>query len=248
MILLSWNKILFSGTLFCVILSQVNCDDKSSQIKRSDYIGELEERSFSEGNILAGITNLTGSYFLFKALLIYWIHFAFQTVGWFLSSLVWNSLRPGVNSLDPDIPLSVTDGLINGDFAFSNLALAAGQWVFYFIFWTGILFLFSQSTSRQNQSRSGSSDQTARGDFDIGENGLLVALDDLFNPHTIAKQTVINTVGAVGGSIFVALMSYLPDSDNNSGKRNFDEGDNHQDLIHQSYNIISDNQYYDVSY
>ena len=32
-----------------------------------------------------------------------------------------------MNSLDPDIPLSVTDGLINGDFAFSNLALAAGQ-------------------------------------------------------------------------------------------------------------------------
>ena len=32
-----------------------------------------------------------------------------------------------MNSLDPDIPLSITDGLINGDFAFSNLALAAGQ-------------------------------------------------------------------------------------------------------------------------
>ena len=32
-----------------------------------------------------------------------------------------------MNSLDPNIPLSITDGLINGDFAFSNLALAAGQ-------------------------------------------------------------------------------------------------------------------------
>ena len=51
----------------------------------------------------------------------------FQTVGWGLGSLVWNSLRPGVNSLDPDIPLSITDGLINGDFAATNLALAAGQ-------------------------------------------------------------------------------------------------------------------------
>ena len=73
--------------------------------------------------------------------------------------------------------------------------------MFYFIFWTGIFFLFSQSTSRQNQSRSGSSDQTARGDFDIGENGWLVALDDLFNPHTIAKQTVINTVGVCISSL-----------------------------------------------
>jgi len=243
----SRNKILHYGILCFIILSQVN--GKSSQIKTSDFhVKEVEERTFSEGNLLAGITNLTGSYWLFKALLIYWIHFAFQTVGWFLSSLVWNSLRPGVNSLDPDIPLSITDGLINGDFAFSNLALAAGQWVFYFILWTGVLLFFSQSNSRKRMSRSGSSDQIARGDFDIGENGLMIALDDLFNPHTIAKQTVINTLGAVGGSIFVTLMSYFPDSDSNTGKRNFEAGDNQQDLIHQSYNIISDNHYYDVSY
>ena len=48
-------------------------------------------------------------------------------MGWALSSAVWNSLRPGVNSLDPDIPGSITDGLINGDFSATNLALGAGQ-------------------------------------------------------------------------------------------------------------------------
>ena len=59
--------------------------------------------------------------------IFYSSQFAFQTVGWYLSSAVWNSLRPGVNSLDPDIPGSITDGLINTDFSATNLALGAGQ-------------------------------------------------------------------------------------------------------------------------
>ena len=55
------------------------------------------------------------------------IQLAFQTVGWYVSSAVWNSLRPGVNSLDPDIQGSITNGLIDGDFSATNLALGAGQ-------------------------------------------------------------------------------------------------------------------------
>ena len=58
---------------------------------------------------------------------IAFLQLAFQTIGWGLGSLVWNSLRPGVNDLDADIPLSITDGLVNEDFAFTNLSLAAGQ-------------------------------------------------------------------------------------------------------------------------
>ena len=38
---------------------------------------EVEERTWSNTNIQSAITNLTGSYFLFKALLIYWIHVRF---------------------------------------------------------------------------------------------------------------------------------------------------------------------------
>ena len=48
-------------------------------------------------------------------------------MGWAVSSAVWNALRPGVNSLDPDIQGSINNGLIDGDFSATNLALGAGQ-------------------------------------------------------------------------------------------------------------------------
>ena len=57
------------------VCSQVNCDAKGGHKKESDFVvRDVEERTFNDGHIMAGITNLTGSYFLFKALLIYWIH------------------------------------------------------------------------------------------------------------------------------------------------------------------------------
>ena len=40
---------------------------------------------------------------------------------------MWNTLRPGANNLDPDIPGSLSDGLYSGDFAATNLGMAGGQ-------------------------------------------------------------------------------------------------------------------------
>ena len=52
----------------------------------------------------------------------------FQTVGWVGGSLLWNSLRPGVNSPDPELALTLTtEGLLNPEFSATNLALALGQ-------------------------------------------------------------------------------------------------------------------------
>ena len=133
-------------------------------------------------------------------------------MGWALSSAVWNSLRPGVNSLDPDISGSITDGLINGDFSATNLALGAGQvqcepghdllsinyylqWVFYFLVWGGILLLYSGSSTAQARSDEADQRPESRGDFDLGQDGFMRALDDLFSPSTIAKQNVINILG-----------------------------------------------------
>ena len=62
---------------------------------------------------------------------------AFQTVGWAVSSAVWNALRPGVNSLDPDIQGSINNGLIDGDFSATNLALGAGQVGVTCVTWPG---------------------------------------------------------------------------------------------------------------
>ena len=68
------------------------------------------------------------------------------------------------------------------------------QWVFYFLFWAGVLALSGDSSS---SSRAGQEAEAgSRVDFEAaGEDGLLRALDNLFEPHTIAKQTVINVVG-----------------------------------------------------
>ena len=68
------------------------------------------------------------------------------------------------------------------------------QWVFYFLFWAGVLALSGHSSS---SSRAGQEAEAgSRVDFEAaGEAGLLRALDNLFEPHTIAKQTVINVVG-----------------------------------------------------
>ena len=66
--------------------------------------------------------------------------------------------------------------------------------MFYFLFWAGVLALSGHSSS---SSRAGQEAEAgSRVDFEAaGEAGLLRALDNLFEPHTIAKQTVINVVG-----------------------------------------------------
>jgi len=51
----------------------------------------------------------------------------FQTVGWYLTSVAWNIGREGDVDLDPDLSGAVTDGLLDSDFAATNLALGAGQ-------------------------------------------------------------------------------------------------------------------------
>jgi len=192
--------------LCCFLHSQVLC--QSSEDK-----SEASARVFDVGDLSAAVTNLTSNYFLVKALLIYWIHLLFQTAGWALGSLLWNSLRPGVNDLDPDVPLAVSSGLLDTEFSGTNLGLALGQWIFYFVFWTGLLLLTDSSRSRQ------SSGGAERADFDLSSSVLETALDDLFAPHTIAKQTILNILGAVGGSVFVALQSHLPDSDLQNRRR-----------------------------
>ena len=71
--------------------------------------------------------------------------------------------------------------------------------MFYFLVWTGILLLYSGSSSSQGRSSEESqrSEEFAggRSDFDLGDNGFMRALDDLFSPSTIAKQNVINILG-----------------------------------------------------
>ena len=59
------------------------------------------------------------------------------------------------------------------------------QWTFYFVFWLGLLVLFQSQTSPARQRTS----------LDVSEPILMTALDDLFRPSTIAKQTLLNTLG-----------------------------------------------------
>ena len=65
------------------------------------------------------------------------------------------------------------------------------QWAFYFVFWTGLLVLFQSQTAPAARRTS----------LEVSEPILLTAMDDLFRPHTIAKQTLLNTLGV--GSILV---------------------------------------------
>ena len=69
------------------------------------------------------------------------------------------------------------------------------QWVFYFLVWGGILLLYSGSSTAQAKSGEASQRPQSRGDFDLGQDGFIRALDDLFSPSTIAKQNVINILG-----------------------------------------------------
>ena len=48
-------------------------------------------------------------------------------MGWYLTSLVWSSLRGSQVSWDPEVGDAITNGLLSEDFAATNLAVAAGS-------------------------------------------------------------------------------------------------------------------------
>ena len=80
--------------------------------------------------------------------------------------------------------------------------------MFYFLVWGGILLLYSGSSTAQARSGETSQRPQSRGDFDLGQDGFMRALDDLFSPSTIAKQNVINILGVsniLGTSLEVIL-------------------------------------------
>ena len=124
-----------------ILVTQVFCGKvhrKEYQIQESS----LQERSFSLANLNTAFSNLVNSTFIFKAILIYWLHVSFQnffnflnssfqllfqTVGWSITSFLWNISRTGTTGGDPDISGAVNEGLLDRDFAATNLALAAGQ-------------------------------------------------------------------------------------------------------------------------
>merc|ERR1719433_1241570 len=88
--------------LFLLFLShyQVGCDDQA--------------RVFESSDLTAAVTSLTSNYFQLKAIIIWWLHLIFQTVGWVGCALIWNTLRPGVNDSDPELALTLTtEGLLN---------------------------------------------------------------------------------------------------------------------------------------
>ena len=123
-----------------ILVTQVFCGEvrkNEIQIQKSS----LQERSFSLTNLSTAFSNLVNSTFIFKAILIYWLHVSllsfttfyiffqllFQTVGWSITSFLWNISRTGTTGGDPDISGAINEGLLDRDFAATNLALAAGQ-------------------------------------------------------------------------------------------------------------------------
>jgi hypothetical protein len=57
----------------------------------------------------------------------FYFQLLFQTVGWYLTSLVWNIGRGGAVDLDPDFEGAINSGLLDSDFAATNLSFGAGQ-------------------------------------------------------------------------------------------------------------------------
>jgi len=215
-----------SGPVVQKLLSNYN---KAVTVNEDNF---SEERSFDVNNLSTAYNNLVNSSFIFKAILIYIFHLLFQTVGWFLTSLVWNIGRGGSVDLDPDIAGAVGNGLLDSDFAATNLALGAGQFAFYFLLWSAVVTYgninslgrkFSDSYQEENTALpspwSGEYPAQGKTDLQLTNNQLGAALDDLFSPATVTKQFVINILGAIGGTIFISLMSFLPESSDGRKRR-----------------------------
>ena len=75
------------------------------------------------------------------------LQLVFNTVGWGLVSTVWSSIRGGDNvSWDPDFRDAVTSGLLNTDFAVTNLFVSAGavsRYIIFIVYLTHIVCNFS---------------------------------------------------------------------------------------------------------
>ena len=50
----------------------------------------------------------------------------FNTIGWFVTSLAWSQLRGQDVVWDPDFSGAITDGLLDSEFAATNLAVSTG--------------------------------------------------------------------------------------------------------------------------
>jgi len=219
------QTLLFSILILVLLCSSSFTNDLHSGGLISQQKSEVSaQKSFDVNNIRTALSNLVNSTFIFKALLIYWLHLLFQTVGWYLSSLVWNSGRSGAVDLDPDFSGAITDGLLNPDFAATNLALGAGQFVFYFLVWSTVV--------SSGGSRSDAESGVGRTDLDLSQPQLGAALDNLFAPATITKQFVINFLGAAGGTLFLFLVSLLPETSYKRRRRdaNTDDDDDDDEL------------------
>jgi len=214
-----------SDPVYQNIISKYQKTVNFSENEFSEKNGEIAQgRSFDLNNLTTSLANLVDSYFIFKALLIYWIHLGFQTIGWYLTSIVWNIGRGGAVDLDPDFSGAISEGLLDSDFAATNLALGAGQFMFYFLVWSAVITYGRITSAASSSSKSYPEESSflpslwpdeypaeAKTDLNLTNNQIGAALDDLFSPATITKQFVINILGAVGGTVFVTLMSFLPE-------------------------------------
>ena len=66
-----------------------------------------------------------------------------------------------------------------------------------------MLVVFGLTSKSRSLSARRSEDGIERADLDLSQPVLERAMDDLFNPHTIAKQTILNILG-VGERLLVA--------------------------------------------
>ena len=73
----------------------------------------------------------------------------FNTVGWFLTSLAWSQLRGQDVVWDPDFRGAINDGLLDSEFAATNLAVGTGA-VSIGSVWAIIFFKTSTGCSKVN--------------------------------------------------------------------------------------------------
>merc|ERR1712062_88336 len=101
-------------------------------------------------------------------------------------------------------------------------------------------FLFASSSLGTSQSRSG--EAAGRLETEAARQGgsseVLRALDELFTPSTVTKQNIVNVVGALGGTVWLMLLSLSSSSAQSSKKRSFDPYEN---LWESANNIFDQN-------
>lgn len=66
-----------------LLFRQIDCDHPTVEKREA-----AEDRTFTNSNLSAAVQNLTGSFWLLKALLIYWIHVSILTIYLIISMCV----------------------------------------------------------------------------------------------------------------------------------------------------------------